>query len=192
MSGRCWTGAVGSSIRSAMREASRLRRCSAGAAVFGGTPVLRINQQRRAVGDLVTPTGTVTAEKVVLATNGYTGDLWSGLRRSIVPVYSAIVASEPVPDDVMPTRSSLYEMGNITVYYRKDRDNRILMGGRSVQRDVVAAGGIALPDRLRHPALAGVARCAMDACLERATGHHDRPLSAYPRAGGNRPDVPRL
>jgi glycine/D-amino acid oxidase-like deaminating enzyme len=85
---------------------------------------------------LATPTGRVTAEKIVLATNGYTGDLWPGLSRSIVPVYSAIVASEPVPDAVMPTRSSLYEMGNVTVYYRKDRDNRILMGGRSVQRDV--------------------------------------------------------
>ena len=107
----------------------------AGAAVFGGTPVLRI-EKNGGLWRLATPTGTVTAEKIVLATNGYTGDLWPGLRRSIVPVYSAIVASEPVPDDVMPTRSSLYEMGNITVYYRKDRDNRILMGGRSVQRDV--------------------------------------------------------
>lgn len=86
----------------------------------------------------------MTAAKIVLATNGYTGDLWTGLRRSIVPVYSAIVASEPVSDDVMPTRSSLYEMGNITVYYRKDRDNRILMGGRGVQRDV------ARPEELRY------------------------------------------
>jgi glycine/D-amino acid oxidase-like deaminating enzyme len=107
----------------------------AGAAVFGDTKVLRINRNggHWHVG---TATGTVTAEKIVLATNGYTGDLWPGLRRSIVPVYSAIVASEKVPDDVMPTRSSLYEMGNVTVYYRKDRDNRILMGGRSAQRDV--------------------------------------------------------
>jgi glycine/D-amino acid oxidase-like deaminating enzyme len=107
----------------------------AGATVCSGTPVSRI-ARHGARWRLTTPTGTVTAEKIVLATNGYTGDLWSGLRRSIVPVYSAIVASEPVPDDVMPTRSSLYEMGNVTVYYRKDRDQRILMGGRSVQRDV--------------------------------------------------------
>jgi glycine/D-amino acid oxidase-like deaminating enzyme len=78
----------------------------------------------------------VTAEKIILATNGYTDGLWPMLRESIVPVYSAIVASEPVPDDVMPTRSSLYEMGNVTVYYRKDRDNRVLMGGRAVQRDI--------------------------------------------------------
>jgi glycine/D-amino acid oxidase-like deaminating enzyme len=116
---------------------------NAGALVYGATPVARIAKDGGRW-RLETPTGTVTAEKVVLATNGYTGDLWPGLRRSIVPVYSAIVASEPVADDIMPTRSSLYEMGNITVYYRKDRDHRILMGGRSVQRD------IASPDELRY------------------------------------------
>ena len=48
------------------------------------------------------PTGTVSAERIVLATNGYTGDLWSGLRRSVVPLYSAIVASEPVTERFGP------------------------------------------------------------------------------------------
>ncbi len=111
---------------------------NAGAAVHGGTAVSRIRKDGR--WRLETPTGTLTAEKIILATNGYTGDLWSGLRQSIVPVYSAIAASEPVPDEVMPTRASLYEMGNVTVYYRKDRDHRVLMGGRAVQRDISDPG----------------------------------------------------
>jgi glycine/D-amino acid oxidase-like deaminating enzyme len=130
----------------------------AGAAVYGGTKVSRM---RKDGGHwrLETASGTVTAEKIVLATNGYTDDLWPRLRRSIVPVYSAIVASEPVTEDVMPTRSSLYEMGDITVYYRKDRDHRVLMGGRSVQRDITR------PEELRYlidyavrlwPSLSGV------------------------------------
>ena len=33
-------------------------------------------------------------------------------------------------------KSVLYEMGRVTVYYRFDRANRLLMGGRSVQRDI--------------------------------------------------------
>lgn len=115
----------------------------AGAAVHGGTKVSRIGKDG-ARWRLTTPTGTVTAEKIILATNGYSDDLWPSLRQSIVPAYSAIAASEPVPDDVMPTRSSLYEMGEITVYYRKDRDGRVLMGGRSVQRDV------SNPEELRY------------------------------------------
>ena len=83
----------------------------------------------------------------MLATNGYTGDLWPDLRRSIVPVFSAIVASEPLPDEVAHAscrRARLYEIGRITVYYRLDRANRLLMGGRSVQREVSA------PGELRH------------------------------------------
>jgi glycine/D-amino acid oxidase-like deaminating enzyme len=109
----------------------------AGAAIHGRTPALKISR----VGGLwqvETPTGTVRTEKLVLATNGYTGDLWPRLRRSIVPVYSGIVATEPIPEDIartiFPMRSSLYELGKVTVYYRLDTSNRVLMGGRSQQR----------------------------------------------------------
>lgn len=119
----------------------------AGARVYGNTVALRV-QHNGAYWQVHTRTGTVRAEKLVLATNGYTDDLWSGLRRSIVPLYSAIVASEPLADlsarNIMPTRSVLYETGRVTVYYRVDQDHRLLIGGRSVQRDVSA------PDELRY------------------------------------------
>lgn len=115
----------------------------AGAAVHGGTTVTAIAKE--AGGWRVqTPTGTVRAEKLVLATNGYTGDLLPGLRRSIVPMYSSIVATEPLPVEIagtiMPGRPVLYEMGEITVYYRIDHDGRLLMGGRGVQRPIGAPG----------------------------------------------------
>jgi glycine/D-amino acid oxidase-like deaminating enzyme len=114
----------------------------AGAAVHGATPALAV--KRNGLWNVRTPTGTVRADKLVLATNGYTDDIWPGLRRSVVPVFSAIVASEPLPEPLMPTRPSLYELGRVTVYYRFDRANRLLMGGRSVQRDITG------PDELRH------------------------------------------
>jgi glycine/D-amino acid oxidase-like deaminating enzyme len=114
----------------------------AGAAVHGATPALGV--RRNGVWIVRTPSGTVRADKLVLATNGYTGDVWPGLRRSIVPVFSAIVASEPLPRPMMPTRPVLYEMGRVTVYYRFDRSNRLLMGGRSSQRE------ISDPAELRH------------------------------------------
>jgi glycine/D-amino acid oxidase-like deaminating enzyme len=133
-----------------------------GAAVHGGTRVLKAGKTG-AGWRLDTARGVVTAEKLILATNGYTDNLWPGLRRSLVPVFSAIAATEPLPDalvqSIMPSRSSLYEIGNITVYYRIGTDNRLLMGGRSVQGDVIA------PERLRYltnyavrlwPALRGV------------------------------------
>ncbi len=111
----------------------------AGARIFGGTPALSL-QGHAGAWRIATPSGAVTAKQVILATNGYTGDLWPGLRRSVVPVCSAIAATAPLPADladaVMPTRSVLYELGHITTYYRLDVGNRLLMGGRSVMRDV--------------------------------------------------------
>lgn len=111
----------------------------AGAAIHGGTRVSRLHKTGSGW-RVETQTGTVTAEKLILATNGYTDGLWPGLRRSLVPLFSAIAATEPLDqalvDRLMPIRSSLYEIGSITVYYRFGPDNRLLMGGRSVQRDV--------------------------------------------------------
>lgn len=111
----------------------------AGAALHAATPVRHVRREN-GVWRVETPTGTVRAERLILATNGYTDDLWPRLRRSVVPVYSAIVATEPLPEPVaqtiMPTRSVLYEIAPITVYYRRDRNNRLLMGGRGKQRDL--------------------------------------------------------
>src|SRR6266853_1125121 len=44
--------------------------------------------------------GTLRAEKVVLATDGYSDDLWGGLRTSIIPIFSSIVATEPLPPEL--------------------------------------------------------------------------------------------
>ena len=111
-----------------------------------------------------TASGIVAAGQVVLATNGYTDDLWPGLRRSIVPVFSGIAASAPLPADlaaaVFPLRASLYELGQVTVYYRLDSENRLLMGGRCAQRDLSGPDAlgflIGYANRL-WPALRGIA-----------------------------------
>jgi glycine/D-amino acid oxidase-like deaminating enzyme len=106
---------------------------AAGAAIHGHTPAISLRREA-ARWRIETPRAVVRAEKVLIATNGFTDDLWPGLRRTIVPVFSSIAATGPLPDDVarqiMPTRSALYENGQITVYYRVDSSNRLLMGGR--------------------------------------------------------------
>ena len=135
---------------------------NAGAAVHGATPVTRIRQQAGGW-RLDTPNGTVQAERVVLATNGYTDGLWPGLRRTLVPAFSAIAATAPLPPDVaeriMPGRPVLYEIASLTVYYRLDRWGRLLMGGRSVSRDTSDPAHyrrlVAYAHRL-FPAIAGV------------------------------------
>ena len=117
---------------------------SAGARIHGGSPALSV-QPGGAGWRVTTPAGRVEATWLVLCTNGYTDGLWPGLKRSIIPVYSMIAASEPLPDDlaaqVMPSRSVLFEVAGMTVYYRMDASNRLLMGGRSPSRDAVGRAG---------------------------------------------------
>jgi glycine/D-amino acid oxidase-like deaminating enzyme len=111
----------------------------AGATVHGGTRVTGLTRDGGAW-HARTPGGTVVADKVVLGTNGYTDDLWPGLRRSVVPVFSSIAATAPlapaVVAGIMPHRGSLYESGRITVYLRVDQAGRLLIGGRGPQRPI--------------------------------------------------------
>ena len=112
---------------------------AAGAKVHGRTPVRKLKRTSRGW-ELGTPGGTVLAEKILIATNGFTDDLWSGLERTIVPVFSAIAASQPLigplATRVLPSRSCVYESGRITVYYRVDAQNRLLIGGRGPMRPI--------------------------------------------------------
>ncbi|TPK73517.1 FAD-binding oxidoreductase [Mesorhizobium sp. B2-4-15] len=134
---------------------------NAGARIFGGSEVLAL---KRETGRWVlrTANGSVSAEKVLVATNGYTGALWPGLEQSLVPVFSAIAATEPlspaVAATILPQRPVVYESGNITVYYRIDAKNRLLMGGRGPMRPIEDASAIGyLTDYALRlwPALAG-------------------------------------
>ncbi len=136
---------------------------AAGAAVHGETPALSLRRDG-ARWRIETPRAVVHAEKVLLATNGFTDDLWPSLRRTIVPVFSSIAATAPLSDDVareiMPTRSVLYESGHITVYYRIDQHNRLLMGGRGPMRWIRSASDVSYFIRYAErlwPQLKGVA-----------------------------------
>lgn len=111
---------------------------AAGARIHGGSPALR-TEKVSGGWRVQTPGGSVTAAKLALCTNGYTDGLWPGLSRSIVPAFSMIAATEPLPEHlarvVMPCRSVLFEVASTTVYYRLDGWSRLLMGGRSPSRE---------------------------------------------------------
>ncbi len=123
----------------------------AGASVYGGSRALRM-RRNGARWQVDTALGSVSAGQVVLATNGYTDNLWPNLRRTIVPLFGAIAATAALPAavarEVMPSRAALYESGAVTVYYRVDTDQRLLIGGRGPQREVSAPS--ALPHLLAY------------------------------------------
>ncbi len=114
---------------------------AAGARIHGGT---RIDALERVTGGWRArgARGEVVASRVVIATNGYSDALWPRLRRSVIPVFSQIAATAPLPAAIaariLPGRSVLYESGLVTVYTRVDAAGRLLIGGRGPLREVTA------------------------------------------------------
>lgn len=100
-----------------------------GVTIYEGTAAL-------STGDGAVPTehGTVTAEIVVRATEGYTRDL-KGQRRAIAPFYSLMVATEPLSQDVLDEigladRPTFADGRNMTIYGQRTADGRLAFGGR--------------------------------------------------------------
>jgi glycine/D-amino acid oxidase-like deaminating enzyme len=100
-----------------------------GVALYEQTPATAIT-----TGCVVTGHGTVRAEHVIRATEGYTRTL-DGQRRRIVPVYSLIIATEPLPDDVweqigLRRRETFTDHRHLIIYGQRTADGRLVFGGR--------------------------------------------------------------
>ena len=82
---------------------------------------------------LTTPGGTVTADKVVFATNGYS-HLVPGIRDKQMPAFAFIVVTEPLTPEQLAAigwagREGIEDGRNFMHFYRLTPDNRMLMGG---------------------------------------------------------------
>jgi glycine/D-amino acid oxidase-like deaminating enzyme len=130
-------------LRYARGLATAARR--AGAQLYDHSRALRLERGAKQW-RVTTAGGSISAPRVVLATNGYTDDLWPKLKTTIVPVFGAIGATAPLPEtaarSILPGRAVLYEIGAITCYYRVDSHNRLLFGGRGPMREVSDVGAI--------------------------------------------------
>ncbi len=100
------------------------------------TPVNGLVQNADASWMVKTPRGTVKAAHVIIATNGYTGDVTPQLKRRVVPVGSYIIATEELSPDVVqsisPKNRSFADTRRVLTYYRLSPDGkRMIFGGRA-------------------------------------------------------------
>ena len=106
-----------------------------GVKIASNTPVTKLTQS--ATGwSVETPRGSITAGDVIIATNGYTGDITPQLKRRVVPVGSYIIATEELPPDLAATLSpknrSFADTRRVLTYYRMSPDGkRLIFGGRA-------------------------------------------------------------
>jgi glycine/D-amino acid oxidase-like deaminating enzyme len=90
--------------------------------------------QRIARGLVVTDHGTVRAGTVVRALEGYTARL-AGHRRAIAPVYSLMIATEPLPAADwerigLARRETFTDERHMIIYGQRTADDRLAFGGR--------------------------------------------------------------
>ena len=132
--------APGCSARPTPRTAPRCSRRSssagwprsssgAGRRLFEQTPALAVEPHA-----VRTAAGTVRAQHVVRATEGYTARL-RGTRRRLAPVYSLIIATEPLPDATwdeigLRERETFSDHRHLIIYGQRTADGRMVFGGR--------------------------------------------------------------
>ncbi len=106
----------------------------AGADVTGNCAVLNI-ETGQDVHTVTTERGQISARDVIVATNGYSDKALPWHRRRIVPIGSYIIATEPLPgdliDELAPKRRVMSDTRKLVFYYRVSPDHqRITFGGR--------------------------------------------------------------
>jgi glycine/D-amino acid oxidase-like deaminating enzyme len=100
-----------------------------GVPIYEATPVTRIRPGRAD-----TPNGPVRAEVVVRATEGY-GTALPGLRRSLLPLYSLMIATAPLSEAAWKEigwsgGETMAAGGHLFTYAQRTHDGRIAFGGR--------------------------------------------------------------
>ena len=122
-------------VHPGLYHAGLLRRVrEAGGVILGLTPVDSSAAQGAGF-SVRTPRGEVMARDVIVATNGYTQNMHSHLDQRIVPVGSAVIATEPLApgliQQLMPGRRMYGNTNRVFSYFRAAPDqDRIVWGGR--------------------------------------------------------------
>ncbi|GLQ77691.1 oxidoreductase [Mesorhizobium huakuii] len=107
----------------------------AGAKIFERTPVTSVDR----VADgwkLKTPSGSVRAGKVLIATNAYGGSLNPMLQRTYIPLKVFQIATEPLPREIrtrlLPGGQGAGDTRRNLFTFRFDADNRLISGGMHI------------------------------------------------------------
>ena len=111
----------------------------AGAMICGGSRVTALAREGKRWKVTTAHRPVVWAERVLLATNGYTDALWPRLRRTVIAANSFQVATQRLSDrmrrTVLPEGHVASDTRKLLLYYRCDHHSRLIMGGRGTFRE---------------------------------------------------------
>ena len=106
-----------------------------GALIYENNPMTGLRRLTGQAHEVRTPHGCVRARQVLLATGTSAVGPLGWFRRRIVPIGAFIIATEPLPvellDRLTPRRRMTTDTKNFVNYFRVTPDNRLLFGGRA-------------------------------------------------------------
>ncbi len=107
----------------------------AGARIISRSEVSKIKKTASGF-EVSTATGSVKSTQVAVCTNGYTGNITPDFKRRILPMRSAMIATETVDSELikqlMPKSRVYSDSRRVVAYYRPSPDGtRILFGSRA-------------------------------------------------------------
>ena len=103
---------------------------TAGAVIYEGSAVETIEHGAQVT--VRTAQGTVRADNLVLACNGYLGDLDKGVARRVMPINNFVAATAPLGDEasrVLARDIAVADSRFVVNYFRLSHDGRLLFGG---------------------------------------------------------------
>lgn len=107
------------------------------AALDAGADVFELSRVQSVEGGppcrVETDKAMITADHVILAANGYLGNLDRGVADRVMPINNFIVATEPLDDDacraLIRDGEAVCDSRFVVNYFRISQDNRLLFGG---------------------------------------------------------------
>lgn len=125
-----------------------------GATIYEGTAATHVGPNV-----VETPRGRVTAQTVVVATEGYTPQ-FPDRHRDVIPMYSLMVATEPLADQTwdrigLRERETFSDKRHLRIYGQRTADGRIAFGGRGAPYHF---GSAVHPEFDRHHAVHAMLR----------------------------------
>ncbi len=108
---------------------------AAGVTIHERSQVTRIDRGAKPV--VHTDQGSVTCDHLVLAANGYLGDLVPEVARRVMPINNYIAATEPLgdlADEVLSKDVAIADTKFVVNYFRLSHDKRMLFGGTESYR----------------------------------------------------------
>jgi glycine/D-amino acid oxidase-like deaminating enzyme len=111
-----------------------------GATICSSTQLDSVQRLANGTFAISTNRGNITAEHVVLATQGYSGEETGFLQKKIFPFLAHVVATKPIPQDLLlellPTLRGVVDTKQMFFNFRPcDKENRLLLASNYLRTD---------------------------------------------------------